>query len=64
LIETLILFSFYRLEQRIWRQVANILVGILVVVALVSLIQAVTVHEVEEKIVNWMTVALILLVIT
>jgi len=52
------------LLQRIWHQVANVLVGILVTVAVVSAIRALTAKEAENKVTNWLQVALITLVIT
>ncbi|GKY90868.1 hypothetical protein MPSEU_000059600 [Mayamaea pseudoterrestris] len=52
------------LLQRIWKQVANVLVGILVFVAIVSLVRALTSTTTEDKISNWLQLALILFVIT
>lgn len=50
--------------QRIWKQVANVLVGILVFVAVVSLVRAVTSTDVQNIISNWIQVGLIVFVIT
>lgn len=52
------------LLQRIWKQVANVLVGILVFVAIVSAIRAATAEETQNKITNWIQVGLIVFVIT
>jgi Ca2+-transporting ATPase len=52
------------LLQRIWGQVNNILVLILVVVAIVSASKAVTAKETEDLITNWLEVGLIVFVIT
>jgi Ca2+-transporting ATPase len=52
------------LLQRIWGQVNNILVLILIVVAIVSASKAVTAKETEDLITNWLEVALIIFVIT
>lgn len=52
------------LLQRIWGQVNNILVLILVVVAIVSASKAVTAKETEDLITNWLEVGLIMFVIT
>jgi len=52
------------LFQRIWRQVANVLVGILVFVAIVSAVRAATAKETNTIITNWIEVGLIAFVIT
>jgi len=52
------------LLQRIWKQVANVLVGILVFVAVVSAIRAATAEETQNIITNWIQVGLIAFVIT
>jgi len=52
------------LLQRIWKQVANVLVSILVFVAIVSGIRAATAEETQNKITNWIQVGLIVFVIT
>ena len=52
------------LLQRIWKQVANILVGILVFVAIVSLIRAATAKETNIVVTNWIQVGLIVMVIS
>lgn len=52
------------LLQRIWKQVANVLVAILVFVAIVSAIRAATAAETQNKITNWIQVGLITFVIT
>jgi Ca2+-transporting ATPase len=52
------------LLQRIWNQVANVLVGILVFVALVSAIRAATIETTDGKITNTIQVCLIVFVIT
>jgi magnesium-transporting ATPase (P-type) len=52
------------LLQRIWHQVANMLVGILVVVAIVSAARALTSTTSSSIVSNWLQVALILIVIT
>jgi magnesium-transporting ATPase (P-type) len=52
------------LLQRIWKQVANVLVGILVFVAVVSAVRAITSTTVENIVSNWLQVALIVFVIT
>lgn len=52
------------LLQRIWKQVANVLVGILVFVAIVSLVRAVTATTVQNIVSNWIQVGLIVFVIT
>jgi magnesium-transporting ATPase (P-type) len=51
------------LLQRIWGQVANVLVGILVFVAVVSGIRAATAEESNTIITNWIQVGLIVFVI-
>jgi magnesium-transporting ATPase (P-type) len=50
--------------QRIYKQVANVLVGVLVFVALVSGIRAATAKDSNTIITNWIQVALIIFVIT
>ena len=52
------------LLQRIWHHVANVLVGILVFVAIVSAVRAVTSTTVQNIVSNWLQVALIIFVIT
>ena len=52
------------LLRRIWEQVNNVLVGILVVVAVVSAAKAFTAKTTEDAITNWLEVALIIFVIT
>jgi len=52
------------LLQRIWKQVANVLVGILVFVAIVSAIRAATAKDTQNIITNWIQVGLIVFVIT
>jgi len=52
------------LLERIWKQVANVLVGILVFVAVVSAIRAATVEDNESKVTNTIQVVLIFFVIT
>eukprot|EP00544_Gedaniella_sp_CCMP2646_P007002 CAMPEP_0202479932 /NCGR_PEP_ID=MMETSP1361-20130828/115_1 /ASSEMBLY_ACC=CAM_ASM_000849 /TAXON_ID=210615 /ORGANISM="Staurosira complex sp., Strain CCMP2646" /LENGTH=1011 /DNA_ID=CAMNT_0049107307 /DNA_START=60 /DNA_END=3095 /DNA_ORIENTATION=- len=52
------------LIRRIWEQVNNVLVGILVVVAIVSAAKAFTAKTTEDAITNWLEVALIIFVIT
>ena len=52
------------LLQRIWHHVANVLVGILVFVAIVSAVRAVTSTTVQNIVSNWLQVALIVFVIT
>ena len=52
------------LLQRIWKQVANVLVGILVFVAVVSAIRAATADDTDTIITNSIQVGLILFVIT
>jgi magnesium-transporting ATPase (P-type) len=50
--------------EKIWRQVANVLVLILVVVAVVSAIRAITATTTDDIISNWIQVGLITFVIT
>ena len=52
------------LLQRIWNQVANVLVGILVFVAVVSAIRAATAETSEDVVTNTIQVGLIVFVIT
>jgi P-type Ca2+ transporter type 2C len=52
------------LLQRIWNQVANVLVGVLVFVALVSLVRVFTVEGVDNIVSNAIQVGLIVFVIT
>ena len=52
------------LLQRIWKQVGNVLVGILVFVAVVSLIKGVTTKKAEDRLTNLIEVGLIAFVIT
>ena len=57
------------LLERIWKQVANVLVAILVFVAAVSAVRAIMVKPNEEdfkdtRLTNWIQVGLILFVIT
>jgi len=52
------------LLERIWNQIANVLVGILLFVALVSFIRALTATETDDIVSNWIQVGLILFVIT
>ena len=52
------------LLQRIWDQVGNVLVGILVFVAVVSAIRAATADINEDKVTNTIQVGLIVFVIT
>jgi magnesium-transporting ATPase (P-type) len=52
------------LLQRIWAQVANVLVGILVFVAVVSAIRAATADISEDVVTNTIQVGLIVFVIT
>ena len=51
------------LLERIWDQVANVLVAILVVVALVSMVRAIVEEGTENKISNWIQFAIIFSVI-
>jgi P-type Ca2+ transporter type 2C len=50
--------------QRIWHQIANVLVGVLLFVAFVSAIRAVTATDSNTRVTNWIQVSLIVLVIT
>ena len=50
--------------ERIYKQVANVLVGVLVFVAVVSGIRAGTSSDSQVQLTNWIQVALIILVIT
>ena len=50
--------------QRIWEQVANVLVGILVFVAVVSAIRAITSTDGDTIFTNWIQVGIIVSVIT
>ena len=52
------------LLQRIWNLVANVLVGVLVFVAVVSAIRAATATDSDTILTNWIQVGLILFVIT
>jgi len=52
------------LLQRIWAQIANVLVGILVFVAIVSAIRAATAEVGQDVVTNTIQVALIVFVIT
>jgi magnesium-transporting ATPase (P-type) len=52
------------LLQRIWKQVGNILVGILVFVAIVSLFKGIISTTAEDKLTNFIEVGLIAFVIT
>jgi len=52
------------LLQRIWKQVNNILVGILVFVAVVSLVKGIITDKAEDKLTNFIEVGLIAFVIT
>ena len=52
------------LLQRIWKQVGNVLVGILVFVAVVSLIKGITTKKAEDRLTNLIEVGLITFVIT
>ena len=52
------------LLQRIWKQVNNVLVGILVFVAVVSLIKGIVTDKTDDKITNFIEVGLITFVIT
>ena len=52
------------LLQRIWHQIANVLVGILVVVAVVSAIRAATADDSDTVTTNAIQVGIILMVIT
>jgi magnesium-transporting ATPase (P-type) len=50
--------------MRIWRLCANVLVGILVFVAIVSLVKAITAKNAEDRLTNIIEVGLIAFVIT
>jgi magnesium-transporting ATPase (P-type) len=52
------------LLQRIWKQVNNVLVGILVFVAVVSLLKGIVSEDGEDKVTNFIEVGLISFVIT
>lgn len=52
------------LLQRIWNQVANVLVGILVFVAVVSAVRAILADDGQGRTTNWIQVGLIVFVIT
>ena len=52
------------LLEKIWAQVSNVLVGILVVVAVVSFVKAITADSSETALTNWIEVGLIAGVIT
>jgi Ca2+-transporting ATPase len=52
------------LLQRIWKQVGNVLVGILVFVLVVSLIKGIITDKAEDKLTNFIEVGLITFVIT
>jgi len=52
------------LLERIWAQVANVLVGILVFVAVVSAIRAITADNSDDIVTNWIQVGIIVGVIT
>lgn len=52
------------LLEKIWAQVANVLVGILVFVAVVSAIRAATATDSDTILTNWIQVGLITFVIT
>jgi magnesium-transporting ATPase (P-type) len=49
--------------QRIWAQLANVLVGILAVVAVISAVKGATSHDTDEILTSWIEVALIVGVI-
>lgn len=51
------------LLQRIWKQIANVLVAILVIVAIVSLVRAVTTTVSEEIVTDWIQFGLIVFVV-
>lgn len=51
------------LLQRIWAQVGNVLVGILVFVAVVSAARAIAADNSEDIVTNWIQVGIITLVI-
>ena len=50
--------------MRIWKLVANVLVGILVFVAIISLIKGITAKTAEDRLTNFIEVGLICFVIT
>jgi len=52
------------LLQRIYKQVANVLVGVLVFVAVISAVRAATAENSQVILTNWIQVGLILFVIT
>lgn len=52
------------LLERIWKQVANVLVAVLVFVAAVSAVRAATSDDPNTILTNWIQVGLILFVIT
>ena len=52
------------LLQRIWKQVSNVLVAILVFVAIVSLIKGIISKKGEDRLTNFIEVGLIVFVIT
>jgi magnesium-transporting ATPase (P-type) len=52
------------LLERIWAQVANVLVGILMVVAIVSMVRAITADNNDDIVTNWIQVGIIVGVIT
>ena len=52
------------LLQRIWKQVSNVLVGILVFVAVVSLVKGIISTDSEDRLTNFIEVGLITFVIT
>jgi Ca2+-transporting ATPase len=52
------------LLERIWKQIANVLVGILIFVAVVSAIRALTSDDSDTILTNWIQVGLIVFVIT
>ena len=52
------------LLQKIWNQVNNVLVGILVFVAVVSAIRAATAEDADTMTTNWIQVGIILAVIS
>jgi len=49
---------------RIWRQLYNVLIGILVIVALVCMVRAIVATNFDDKLTNWIEVGLITGVIT
>ena len=52
------------LLERIWKQVANVLVGVLLFVAAVSAVRAATASDGQVILTNWIQVGLIVFVIT